>query len=90
MDAHFYSVDVEGSDFPDLSVIIEKFTELHSARGKPDGDALDSQMEALMYETCARFDIQYISLLNNVYVFLPSDMDPDYAKEMILNQESEY
>lgn len=89
MEANFYSVEVEGSDFPELSSIIDKFAEFHSSKGKPEGDPLDQQMDAMLYETCSHFGIKFVSLPNDTYIFMPVDMDSDEVKEMVLNRVSE-
>lgn len=77
MEAQFYSVEVEGSDFPELSEIIDKFGEIHTNRGRPDGDALEQQMDAMMYDTCQHFNIKFLSMPDDVYIFYPMDMDLD-------------
>jgi hypothetical protein len=89
MEANFYTVAVEDSDFPELSDIVDKFAEFHSARGKPSDDLLDQQMDMLLFETCAHFGIKFVSLPNDTYIFMPVDMDSDEVKEMVLNRVSE-
>jgi hypothetical protein len=88
MEANFHSVEVEGTNFPELSDIIDKFADFHSARGKPSGDSLESQMDILLFETCAHFGIQYVSLPHDTYIFLPLDMDRDQVKEMVINHNN--
>jgi hypothetical protein len=89
MEAHFYSVEVEDSGFPDLQDIIAKFSEFHALRGRPEGEFLEQQMDVILFEVCSHFNIDYTSIPdnpNNVYIFMPLGMDPDEVVRIILEK----
>lgn len=83
MEASFYSIEISGENFPGLPEIIDKFAEIHKERGCPDGDDLDLQMEMMLMETCTHFNIGYVSLPGDVYIFYPLSLDREKVQELI-------
>lgn len=83
MNASFYSIEIAGTDFPELSDIIDKFNEFHSERGGPVGDSLDLQIDSILVDVCLHFNIQYTSTLDNSYFFFPMNIDVDDVIKML-------
>lgn len=94
MQAHFYSVEPtdenDGNEpFPDLSDIIEKFSEIYDSRDRPVDDELDTQINAMLLEVCSHFNIRVTNAPNDIWIFHPIslDMSAEELLEAIINSD---
>lgn len=85
MEASFYSLTYEEDNFPSMEEIIKVFSFIYSARGEPQGDELENQIDVMIIEACMNLNIQYTAFPGSVYFFHNSEITNEQVEQAYLS-----
>lgn len=83
-DITFYTIEYDdetaGVEIEDLMAAFDK---IHEGRDRPIGEQFDLQVDAMMTEVAAQFELKYYSPNMDDYIFYPMSMSDEEMMEAV-------
>ena len=84
MEASFFTIAPEESDFPDVEDILEYFSKVYDERGRPDVDNDGGYaLDIMMIEVCMHFNITFAKANDSCFIFHSLDIDKNAVDDVV-------